>query len=243
MPKILEIKTICKAYPGSDQGVTDISLTLAEGERLSVLGASGSGKTTLLRLLAGLENPDSGDIRFNGQTLLNIPAHKRNFGMMFQDFALFPHMNVSDNIAFGLKMKKWDAVSIEQRMNEMLTLTRLQGYENRDVDELSGGEQQRVALARTLASKPDLLLLDEPLSALDRHLREQLMHELIDIIHRLDLTTVFVTHDHEEAFQLGNSIIVMDHGRIVQHGKPLDLLENPVNGRVKEFFKHHGRKK
>lgn len=238
---MLEIEALCKSYP-SDQGVENVTLSLSKGEKLSLLGASGSGKTTLLRLIAGLETPDAGDIRLNGMSVVGVPPHERNFGMMFQDFALFPHMNVFDNIAFGLKMKKKKAAVIQDRVREMLSLTRLDGFEKREVDALSGGQQQRVALARTLAPEPDLLLLDEPLSALDRHLRERLLSELAEIIDHLELTTLFVTHDHEEAFTIGDTVAVVDQGRIIQQGTKTELLNQPADDRLKDFFRHYREK-
>lgn len=238
MTVLLKIDDLSKSY-STDQGLSHVSLDLQKGEKLSLLGASGSGKSTLLRLIAGLETPDSGRIEFNGKSMIDILPHKRNIGMMFQDFALFPHMNVYDNIAFGLKMKKMKTVDIKNRVNDMLMLTRMAGFEYRNVEDLSGGEQQRVALARTLAPEPDLLLLDEPLSALDRHLREDLLAELIAIIDQLHLTTLFVTHDHDEAFAIGDYVAVVDKGRIIQQGTRQELLHHPANDRVKEFFKHY----
>lgn len=216
--------------------LNSINLTLPRGSRLSVLGPSGSGKTTLLRMIAGLDTPDSGDIRFNGASILDLPPYKRNFGMMFQDYALFPHMNVFANIAFGLKMKGIPRPKQIPIVEQMLTLTNLEGFENRKIDELSGGERQRVALARTLAPGPKLLMLDEPLSALDRVLRKHLLDQLTQILSRLHITTIFVTHDHEEAFATGDQIILMNQGRIVQSGTPKDLTRHPVNDWVRQFM-------
>jgi ABC-type Fe3+/spermidine/putrescine transport system ATPase subunit len=223
----------------SAQGVyflNDINLALPRGTRLSVLGPSGSGKTTLLRMIAGLDTPDSGDIRFNGASILDCPSHKRNFGMMFQDYALFPHLDVFANIAFGLKMKGIPKKDQAPIVAKMLALTNLEGFENRSVEELSGGERQRVALARTLAPGPRLLMLDEPLSALDRVLRKHLLDQLTQILSRLHITTIFVTHDHEEAFAAGARIILMNQGKIVQQGSPDNLIHHPVNDWVKSFM-------
>nr|WP_320189742.1 ABC transporter ATP-binding protein [uncultured Desulfobacter sp.] len=216
--------------------LNNINLTLPRGSRLSVLGPSGSGKTTLLRMIAGLDTPSSGDIRFNGASILDLPPYKRNFGMMFQDYALFPHMNVSANIAFGLKMKGLPRQKQTPIVEQMLTLTNLEGFGHRKIDELSGGERQRVALARTLAPGPRLLMLDEPLSALDRVLRKHLLEQLTQILSRLHITTIFVTHDHEEAFAAGDQIILMNKGCIVQSGTPEDLSQHPVNDWVRQFM-------
>ncbi|WP_035238781.1 ABC transporter ATP-binding protein, partial [Desulfobacter vibrioformis] len=216
--------------------LNNINLALPRGSRLSVLGPSGSGKTTLLRMIAGLDIPDSGDIRFNNASILDLPPHKRNFGMMFQDYALFPHLDVFHNIAFGLKMKGMSKQEQASIVAEMLALTNLKGFENRKVDELSGGERQRVALARTLAPGPRLLMLDEPLSALDRVLRKHLLDQLTQIFSRLHITTIFVTHDHEEAFAAGSQIILMNQGGIVQNGTPKDLMHRPMNDWVRQFM-------
>lgn len=237
MSNILSIESITKIYPDYGQVLNGISFKMESGEHLSVLGPSGSGKTTLLRLIAGLEKPDGGDIRFNDRSILDIPSHKRNFGMMFQDFALFPHMNVFENIGFGLKMQKQGRAQVNERVMQMLDLVGLRGFERRHVDDLSGGERQRVALARTLAPKPGLLLLDEPLSSLDRKLRRRLLKELTGIIRQLNIPTIFVTHDHEEAFAAGKRIFVMNQGEIVQSGTADDLINRPVNQWVASFFK------
>ena len=230
---------IHNVYKTSAAGVcllNNINLALPRGSRLSVLGPSGSGKTTLLRLIAGLDTPGSGDIRFNGASILDLPPHKRNFGMMFQDYALFPHLDVFHNIAFGLKMKGMPRQKQTQIVAKMLALIDLKGFENRKVDELSGGERQRVALARTLAPGPRLLMLDEPLSALDRVLRKRLLVQLTQILSRLHITTIFVTHDHEEAFAAGSQIILINQGGIVQAGTPQDLMLHPVNDWVRQFM-------
>lgn len=236
MENELVLEYINKKFDDGSLILKDINLRLQPGTKLSVLGPSGSGKTTLLRLIAGLENPDSGTILFNGQPMNDCPAHKRNFGMMFQEFALFPHLNVFNNIAFGLKMKGMDKAGIASRVKEMLLLTGLEGFGTRHIDDLSGGERQRVALARTLAPQPGLLMLDEPLSSLDRILRKRLLKELTDIISELNITTIFVTHDHEEAFAAGDMIIIMKQGEIEQKGTPDELVQTPKNEWVKEFL-------
>ncbi len=213
-----------------------LDLCLPKGSKLSVLGPSGSGKTTLLRLIAGLESPDQGTIRFNTTPITHLPPHKRNFGLMFQEYALFPHLNVFQNIAFGLKMKNVSKAHQKKRVAKMLELTHLTGFETRSVDELSGGERQRVALARTLAPGPELLMLDEPLSALDRVLRKRLLQQLTQIISALNITTIFVTHDHEEAFAAGTQIILLNKGKIQQQGTPEDLRRNPASPWVQQFM-------
>ncbi|MGD9823636.1 ABC transporter ATP-binding protein [Desulfobacter sp.] len=236
MENELIIHNLSKAGAAGVCFLNNINLALPRGSRLSVLGPSGSGKTTLLRMIAGLDTPNTGDIRFNGTSILDLPPHKRNFGMMFQDYALFPHLDVFANIAFGLKMKGMPRQEQTAIVAKMLALTNLQGFENRKVDELSGGERQRVALARTLAPGPRLLMLDEPLSALDRLLRKHLLDQLTQIFSRLHITTIFVTHDHEEAFAAGSQIILMNQGRIVQNGTPKDFTRHPANDWVRQFM-------
>ena len=232
----LILENINKQYDDGSLILRDINLTLQQGEKLSVLGPSGSGKTTLLRIIAGLEQPDSGKILFNKKLMNNTPVHKRNFGMMFQEFALFPHLNVFNNIAFGLKMKGMKKVEIESIVQKVLEITGLTKFKTRSVDDLSGGEQQRVALARTLAPQPGLLMLDEPLSSLDRVLRKKLLIELKNIISKLNIITIFVTHDHTEAFKIGNTVIIMNNGTIEQKGTPEELVKTPVNQWVKDFL-------
>ncbi len=236
MENKLILKNISKKYKDENLILEDINLNLSNETKLSVLGPSGSGKTTLLRLIAGLETPDSGDILFNNKSILNKPAHKRNFGMMFQDFALFPHLNVFDNIAFGLQMKGLEKREIKSRVNKMLSLTDLENFQTRSTDELSGGERQRVALARTLAPEPDLLMLDEPLSSLDRVLRKRLLKELTNIITQINIPTIFVTHDQKEAFATGNIIIIMNNGKIEQKATPDELIKHPKNQWIKDFL-------
>ena len=232
----LILQHINKSYGRDILMLRDVNLTLARGTKLSVLGPSGCGKTSLLRIIAGLESFDSGSILFNGRSLTEIPPHRRNFGYMFQDFALFPHMNVFENVAFGLKMKKQSGKDITARVDEMLELTGLEGYGPRSIYELSGGERQRVALARTLAPKPRLLMLDEPLSALDRVLRHRLLADLTEILSGLNITTIFVTHDHEEAFAAGSTVMVMRKGKIEQMGSREELQTAPVNDWVRDFL-------
>ena len=214
----------------------NINLKLKQGTKLSILGPSGSGKTTLLRIIAGLDSFDCGNIFFNEKSLSDIPVYKRNFGMMFQDLALFPHLNVFDNISFSLKMKKASLKEIKKQVDKMLVLTNLTGFKTRKIDELSGGEKQRVALARTLATNPDILMLDEPLSSLDRMLRKRLLDKLVKIISKINITTIFVSHDHKEAFKAGDIVVIMNNGTIVQENTQNKLMANPCNEWVKKFL-------
>lgn len=236
MKNELVLDQVGKTFDDGSLVLRHIDLRLAQGTKLSVLGPSGSGKTTLLRLIAGLETPDSGNILFDGRRINDLPPHQRHFGMMFQEFALFPHMNVFDNIGYGLRMKGFPRDRIQARVKEMLALTGLSGFEKRQVDALSGGERQRVALARALAPEPRLLMLDEPLSSLDRVLRKRLLAELTAILSRLNITTLFVTHDHEEAFAAGSRVIIMNQGSIEQAGRPDELVQSPKNQWVREFL-------
>jgi ABC-type Fe3+/spermidine/putrescine transport system ATPase subunit len=237
MESELVLEHIHKTFDDGSLVLNDITLELPKGTKLSVLGPSGSGKTTLLRLIAGLATPDSGTLSFAGEMMNDVPPFKRNFGMMFQDFALFPHLNVEDNIAFGLKMKGMDKIQSNVRVGEMLAMMGLAEFGGRHIDELSGGERQRVALARTLAPQPRLLMLDEPLSSLDRSLRKHLLVELTQIISHLNITTIFVTHDHEEAFAAGDLVLIMNRGQIEQKGTPEELISFPKNDWVRGFLK------
>jgi ABC-type Fe3+/spermidine/putrescine transport system ATPase subunit len=216
--------------------LNDVSLDIAAHEIVCLLGPSGCGKTTLLRLIAGLESADSGGITFDGQDIQNVPVHQRQFGLMFQDFALFPHKNVWDNVIFGLRMQNLPADQIQQLGREALEMVGLSGIERRDVHQLSGGERQRVALARSLAPKPKLLMLDEPLGALDRQLREELMIELRRILKAAQLTSIYVTHDQSEAFAVADRVAVMNVGRIEQIDTPLNLYAQPATEFVARFL-------
>ncbi|CUS05303.2 Putrescine transport ATP-binding protein PotG [Candidatus Promineifilum breve] len=233
---LLEVDRVSKSFNAALAAVRDVSLTLARGEILCLLGPSGCGKTTLLRLIAGLEQPDAGRIRFDGRDLAGVPPHERGFGMMFQDFALFPHQNVQQNVAFGLRMQRRPAAAIAERVTEMLELVGLAALADRDIARLSGGEQQRVALARALAPGPALLMLDEPLGALDRALRERLMLDVRDILKRLGMTAVYVTHDQTEAFAVGDRVAVMNAGQVVQIGPPQAVHERPATPFVAQFL-------
>src|SRR5690606_17109557 len=211
-----------------------IDLHVKRGEILCLLGPSGCGKTTLLRVIAGLERAEAGDVRFEGQSIVDIPAHRRDFGLMFQDFALFPHMNVAENVGFGLKMRR--STETQQRVREVIQLVGLEGFEQRDVGQLSGGEKQRVALARSLAPRPRLLMLDEPLGSLDAALRGRLVVELRHVLKRIGLTTVYVTHDQQEAFAIADRIAVMNAGVIEQIDMPELLYRQPATTFVASFL-------
>ncbi len=213
-----------------------VSFSLAAGETLCLLGSSGSGKSTILRIVAGLEQPEHGEVRWLGQNLANVPAHQRNFGLMFQDYALFPHLDVFENIAFGLRMQKWSENEVKLRVAEVLRQVNLSAFGQRRVAELSGGEQQRVALARALASRPRLLMLDEPLASLDRALREHLMDELRNILHQTGLPAIYVTHDQQEAFTIADRVILLHEGQVAQAGTAPEVFAKPANGWVAAFL-------
>lgn len=223
----LELRNIRASIDGTTI-IDDVSFSIERGELLTLVGPSGCGKTTTLRVIAGFLESDQGDVLMDGISILSLPPHKRNIGFVFQDYALFPHMNVYDNINFGLRMHDWGKVPARNRVDELLSLVHLEGLEERGIGELSGGEKQRVALARALAPEPDLLLLDEPLSALDARLRDELRREIKRIQRELGLTVIYVTHDQEEALSLSSVIAVMNAGRIEQIGKPVDVYRNPA---------------
>lgn len=233
---LLTIKALTKSYQPGTAAVAGVSFSVAEGEIICLLGPSGCGKTTLLRMIAGLEMPDTGDVLLEGKSILTRPPHQRDFGMMFQDFALFPHKNVFDNIAFGLEMRGDSRAEIQQRVAEMLKLVDLQGFDDRRIDQLSGGEQQRVALARSLAPGPRLLMLDEPLGALDRALRERLMLDLRTILKQVGVTAIYVTHDQTEAFAIADRIVVMNAGHIEQIDTPQTIYAQPASPFVARFL-------
>lgn len=220
---------------GEKDALAGVDLTVHDGELVAVLGPSGSGKSTLLRAVAGLEPLVAGTVSWDGIDLASTPPHKRRFGLMFQDYALFPHKDVAGNVAFGLRMQGRTAADVESRVAEVLALVDLEGFEHRSVTTLSGGEQQRVALARALAPEPRLLMLDEPLGALDRTLRERLTVDLERLLHRLGMTSIYVTHDHAEARAIGDQLVVMRAGKVEQMGTPDDVVAHPANEFVAAF--------
>ena len=228
---------------GESHVVQDVDLTAGGGEVLALLGPSGCGKTTTLRMIAGLVAPTSGDITIDGQSVVGLPVHRRNLGMLFQDYALFPHMTVLHNVAFGLQMRGVGKAEITARAREALRLVRLEGYEERMPAQLSGGQRQRVALARAIVYRPRVLLLDEPFGALDKKLREEMQIELRQLCNDLGLTTIIVTHDQEEALILADRIAVMKDGRIEQTATPEELVLNPATPYVEEFTRHIPRAK
>jgi spermidine/putrescine transport system ATP-binding protein len=232
---MLELRHIFKTYEGKPL-LTDISFKVDTGETICLLGASGSGKSTLLRIIAGLEDPNSGGILFNGMDLASTPPHLRDFGLVFQDYALFPHLDVNDNVAFGLKMRRLEQSEIAERVASSLKLVNLSEFGQRRVTDLSGGEQQRVALARALAIHPRLLMFDEPLGALDRSLREDLLNELRSILHRTQIPAIYVTHDQEEAFTIADRVLILYDGEIVREGTPADVWANPGSAFVAQFL-------
>jgi ABC-type Fe3+/spermidine/putrescine transport system ATPase subunit len=233
---LLQLEAISKTYPGGTQALVDIDLTVRAGEILCLLGPSGCGKTTLLRVVAGLEQPDRGHLLLNGRDLAHVPPHRRGFGFMFQDFALFPHRTVAENIAFGLRMAGMSRADQAEQVAAMLELVNLPGYGSRTIFELSGGERQRVALARSLAPNPTLLMLDEPLGSLDRTLREELVEELRTILKEMGVTSLYVTHDQEEAMALGDRMVIMQRGHIEQKGTPTEVYTHPATPFAARFL-------
>ena len=232
---MLEVHHVFKTYEGKPL-LDDISFQAETGETVCLLGASGSGKSTLLRIIAGLEDADAGFVSFDGVNLTSTPAHLRDFGLVFQDYALFPHLNVSANVAFGLKMRRLPEKEIAQRVVSSLELVNLSGFAQRHVTDLSGGEQQRVALARALATRPRLLMFDEPLGALDRTLREDLLNELRSILHQTSIPAIYVTHDQEEAFTIADRVLILHNGEIVRAGTPAEVWANPESAFVARFL-------
>jgi len=254
---MLELIDITKTYEGQPL-LRGISFSVARGETVCLLGASGSGKSTILRIIAGLEEPEAGEARWEGQSLAGVPAHQRRFGLMFQDYALFPHLSVFENVAFGLRMLGKERVarlkdemglressgeagadwpkSLEERVTASLSLVKMDGFARRRVTELSGGEQQRVAMARALAPQPRLLMLDEPLGALDRALKESLLEELRRILRQTGIPAIYVTHDQEEAFTIADRILLLREGQIVQAGTPPEVFAKPASAWVASFL-------
>ena len=237
---MLEIRKIRKYYENKLL-LDDISFTLGADETVCLLGPSGGGKSTLLRIIAGLEQAESGQVFWDGQDVSAEPAHLRNFGLMFQDYALFPHLNVGENVAFGLRMQHLPDEDIRRRVAETLALVNMSAFAKRRVTDLSGGEQQRVALARALVPHPRLLMLDEPLGALDRALRAQLSEDLRAVLQQMDIPVIYVTHDQEEAFAFGDRLFVLHEGRIIQSGSPSQVYNHPDSLWLATFFGHKNR--
>ena len=232
----VELRSVTRRFAGGITAVDGVDLGVPEGAFVTLLGPSGCGKTTTLRMIAGLETPDAGDISIKGRRVNEVPIHKRNLGLVFQNYALFPHKSIYDNVAFGLKYRHVEAAAIRERVGRALDTVRLPGVEDRFPAQLSGGQQQRIALARALVIEPDVLLLDEPLSALDANLREEMRTELKNIQRRLGITTVFVTHDQAEALATSDLVVVMNKGRIEQSGPPSEVYERPQSEFVAAFL-------
>ncbi|HPR34964.1 MAG TPA: ABC transporter ATP-binding protein [Anaerolineaceae bacterium] len=232
---MLEVRNLKKDYENKPL-LKGVSFEVDHGELVCLLGSSGSGKSTILRIIAGLEEPESGTVLWQGQDLHEVPTHKRGFGLMFQDYALFPHKTVAQNIAFGLQLQGLSEEEISQRVKDSLESIRMESFADRPITELSGGEQQRVALARALAPTPKLLMLDEPLGALDHTLRTQLIQELRAILHQSQIPVIYVTHDREEAFGLADRLVILHEGVILQQGTPQELFEQPSTPWLAEFL-------
>ena len=232
---LVDLQNLKKDFDGTPV-LRVISLSIKRREFVTLLGPSGCGKTTTLRIIGGFEQPDSGDVFFDGKRLNDVPPYQREINTVFQRYALFPHLNVAENIAFGLHIKKLDRADIKRKTTEMLELVGLRGFENRDVTSLSGGQQQRVAIARALVCEPRVLLLDEPLGALDLKLRKDMQIELKRIQQRTGITFIYVTHDQEEALTMSDRVVVMKHGVIQQVGSPTDIYNEPVNACVADFI-------
>ncbi|MGB4465204.1 MAG: spermidine/putrescine ABC transporter ATP-binding protein [Eubacteriales bacterium] len=233
--KIIELRGITKSFDG-ELVLDNIDLDIYDNEFITLLGPSGCGKTTTLRIIAGFETPDAGDVFFDGKRINDVPPYKRHVNTVFQKYALFPHLNVYENIAFGLRIAKVPEREISARVKEMLALVNLRGFERRSVTTLSGGQQQRVAIARALINNPRVLLLDEPLGALDLKLRKDMQNELKNMQHKTGITFIYVTHDQEEALSMSDTVVVMNAGKIMQIGTPIDIYNEPMNAYVADFI-------
>lgn len=233
---IIRFDNVTKQYDENTTVLNNVSFELERGKFYTLLGPSGCGKTTILRLIAGFIEPTEGTILFNGKKINDVPANERKVNTVFQDYALFPHLNVFENIAFGLRIKKVKTEDMKKRVKEALAFVNLDGYENREISEMSGGQRQRVAIARAIVNDPEVILLDEPLSALDLKLRSEMQYELRDLQKRLGKTFIFVTHDQEEALAMSDEIFVINNGEIQQSGTPLDIYDEPINRFVADFI-------
>ncbi|MBB6730994.1 sulfate/molybdate ABC transporter ATP-binding protein [Cohnella zeiphila] len=231
----VEVRGLNKKF-GDFQAVRDVEFAIGKGQLIGLLGPSGGGKTSILRMLAGLEKPDSGDILFHGRRVNDLPPQERGIGFVFQNYALFKHMTVADNIAFGLQVKKWPKPKIKERIAELVELTGLAGFEKRFPHQLSGGQRQRVAFARALAPEPQLLLLDEPFAAIDAKIRHELRSWLREMIDRLGITSIFVTHDQDEAIEVADEIMIISKGKVEQKGTPWEIYKNPQTPFVASFI-------
>ena len=232
---LIQLNGICKSFDG-ETILDHINLEIHNKEFITLLGPSGCGKTTTLRIIGGFETPDEGDVFFDDKRINDIPPYQRQVNTVFQRYALFPHLNVFDNIAFGLRIQKCSDAQIKEKVKEMLALVNLKGFERRKVSTLSGGQQQRVAIARALVNQPKVLLLDEPLAALDLKLRKDMQNELKNIQHQTGITFIYVTHDQEEALSMSDTVVVMAHGKIQQIGTPTDIYNEPINAFVADFI-------
>ena len=232
---IISFTDVVKRYD-DETVLKGVSFEIEEGKFYTLLGPSGCGKTTILRIIAGFSEASEGDVYFEGKRINDVPANQRQVNTVFKDYALFPHMNVFENVAFSLKIKKLPKNQIKEKVEEALRLVRLAGYENREISEMSGGQRQRVAIARAIVNEPKVLLLDEPLSALDLKLRTDMQYELRELQQRLGITFIFVTHDQEEALAMSDEIFVINQGEIVQSGTPVDIYDEPINNFVADFI-------